>query len=374
MCPVPFSSRSLVLSKRRSARNPFLIATALAAILSPFNLAEVAGVIDALPIATPSAIAWPSTENVIAAASPDYHWTLDPGLSLQPETLVFRRNAPPEAAFKLNAARPDIWPDPPPPLAQKAPTRPLQSEFASSRPQSAVPLPVPRPSNPAQRVAETARIASQPVYRPTRSMAPDRLPAANPSFLEKLFGVQPSKPGLSYAALDTGAIGAPRTTRLNLDPGPTASAATAVYDISARLVYMPNGDKLEAHSGLGERIDDPSYVHVRMLGATPPGIYDLTEREQLFHGVRALRLNPIGGNAAVYGRTGLLAHTYMLGPNGDSNGCVSFKAYDRFLQAFLKGEVKRLVVVTGRGQDAVPAIANSRGGMPKRLAQSARDT
>jgi hypothetical protein len=35
----------------------------------------------------------------------------------------------------------------------------------------------------------------------------------------------------------------------------------------------------------------------------------------------------------------------MLGPNGDSNGCVSIKDYDKFLQAYRNGEVKRLVVV-----------------------------
>jgi len=35
----------------------------------------------------------------------------------------------------------------------------------------------------------------------------------------------------------------------------------------------------------------------------------------------------------------------MLGPNGDSNGCVSFRNYDAFLQAYLRGEVKRLAVV-----------------------------
>ena len=91
---------------------------------------------------------------------------------------------------------------------------------------------------------------------------------------------------------------------------------------------MPNGERLEAHSGLGDKLDDPRFVHVRMRGATPPGTYDLTERERLFHGVRALRLNPVGGSAAIHGRNGLLAHTYMLGPNGDSNGCVSFKNYD----------------------------------------------
>ena len=32
-------------------------------------------------------------------------------------------------------------------------------------------------------------------------------------------------------------------------------------------------------------------------------------------------------------------------PNGQSNGCVSFKDYNAFLQAFKRGEVKRLVVV-----------------------------
>jgi len=35
----------------------------------------------------------------------------------------------------------------------------------------------------------------------------------------------------------------------------------------------------------------------------------------------------------------------MLGPNGDSNGCVSIKNYDAFLQAYLKHEIKQLAVV-----------------------------
>jgi len=73
-------------------------------------------------------------------------------------------------------------------------------------------------------------------------------------------------------------------------------------------------------------------------------------------------LDPVGGSAAIYGRDGILAHTYMLGPNGDSNGCVSIRNYDRFLQAYLRGEVKRLVVVTGRGQDVLPRIVNRRTG------------
>ena len=82
-----------------------------------------------------------------------------------------------------------------------------------------------------------------------------------------------------------------------------------------------------------------------MRGVTPPHLYELTPREALFHGVPALRLNPVGGEETIYGRSGLLAHTFMLGPNGDSNGCVSIKNYERFLKAFSDGAIKRLVVV-----------------------------
>ena len=77
---------------------------------------------------------------------------------------------------------------------------------------------------------------------------------------------------------------------------------------------------------------------------TPPNVYHLTLRERLFHGVRAIRLNPVEDDQ-MFGRDGMLAHSYMLGPSGQSNGCVSFKDYRKFLQAFLRGEVDRLVVV-----------------------------
>jgi hypothetical protein len=120
---------------------------------------------------------------------------------------------------------------------------------------------------------------------------------------------------------------------------------TAVYDISAQAVYLPNGSKLEAHSGLGNLKDDPTHVNERNVGATPPAVYNLKPRERLFHGVQALRMIPEEGNATL-GRAGLLAHSYMLGSAGDSNGCVSIKNYDKFLAAFQKGEIKRLVVVT----------------------------
>jgi hypothetical protein len=120
---------------------------------------------------------------------------------------------------------------------------------------------------------------------------------------------------------------------------------TAVYDISAHVVYMPDGTTLEAHSGYGARLDDPNSATVRDLGVTPPDIYDLQPREAIFHGVHALRLLP-EDQSKVFGRAGLLAHSYMLGPNGQSNGCVSFKDYDAFLQAYESHEITRLAVVS----------------------------
>ena len=123
-----------------------------------------------------------------------------------------------------------------------------------------------------------------------------------------------------------------------------ADGHTAIYDIVAHKVYMPDGRRLEAHSGYGSYLDDPRYVSEKDRGPTPPNVYDLSLREELFHGVRAIRLNPVGdGN--MFGRDGMLAHTYMLGPNGQSNGCVSFNDYPAFLNAVTSGEVTRLVVV-----------------------------
>ncbi|WP_291609903.1 tlde1 domain-containing protein [Bradyrhizobium sp.] len=119
---------------------------------------------------------------------------------------------------------------------------------------------------------------------------------------------------------------------------------TAVYDVSAKAVYLPNGVRLEAHSGLGSRMDRVDSVGERNVGVTPPGTYELRPREKLFHGVRALRLIPVDSESTL-GRTGLLAHSYLLGPNGDSNGCVSIRNYERFLKAYGDGEITRLVVV-----------------------------
>jgi hypothetical protein len=167
--------------------------------------------------------------------------------------------------------------------------------------------------------------------------------------VEKLWGKQPASGGLlAYASADasvTGSIIDTRSQNPMMGGSPPYDRQTAVYDIAAQMVYLPDGTRLEAHSGLGSKMDDVRYSHVRMQGVTPPHIYELKPRETLFHGVPALRLTPLGGEEKIHGRDGLLAHSYMLGPSGQSNGCVSFKDYYAFLDAYKSKGIRRLAVL-----------------------------
>ncbi|MEJ0078501.1 MAG: tlde1 domain-containing protein [Alphaproteobacteria bacterium] len=210
---------------------------------------------------------------------------------------------------------------------------------------ASVPLPAPRP-------AELAPITTASI--PTRAPH-EKIATASVGLgpFDQLFGKRDTDLTMSYAPSDGGVFhnGASKP----LGRGPTNDNFTAVYDISARVVYMPDGTVLEAHSGLRDKLDDPRYVNVKMHGATPPHTYDLIPREALFHGVEAIRMIPVGGEDAIFGRTGLLAHSYMLGPNGDSNGCVSFRDYEAFLRAYKRGVVKRLVVVASGGRSVMTA-------------------
>jgi hypothetical protein len=223
------------------------------------------------------------------------------------------------------------------PEAQPLPL-PATPTPASVQLTQSVPLPAPRPSTLRVVAAREVEKAKQAIL----SVASND----KPSIFERLFGKPRSGPALAFASADIGDVALPSLSKAANPMGSGMyDRSTAVYDISARMVYLPDGTKLEAHSGLGPKLDDPRYVHVRMHGATPPHLYDLEPREALFHGVPALRLKPVGGEQAIFGRSGLLAHTYMLGPKGDSNGCVSFKDYYAFLNAYRNGSIKRLAVV-----------------------------
>jgi Protein of unknown function (DUF2778) len=198
-------------------------------------------------------------------------------------------------------------------------------EARPSQRADAVPMPRSRPVQ-----ADLAsQVASSQAYADTTPKVDNR------NFLEKFS----DKIRLASLTPDSGLFRkAPDLAALGYD------SQTAVYDISAKAVYLPSGAALEAHSGMGPLMDDPDHVDQRMLGATPPATYNLKPREKPFHGVRALRMTPAEGSSAL-GRVGLLTHSYMLGPRGDSNGCVSIKDYERFLKAYDNGEFSRLVVV-----------------------------
>jgi len=213
---------------------------------------------------------------------------------------------------------------------------------APARVVASVPLPTPRPT-------DLAPLTTASIPSPTRERVATA--SANAGPFDQLFGKRDTDLTMAYAPSDGGI--STKSPSWSGGRGPTNDNYTAVYDITARTVYMPDGTTLEAHSGLRDKLDDPRYVNVKMHGATPPHTYDLIPREALFHGVEAIRLIPVGGEDAIFGRSGLLAHTYLLGPNGDSNGCVSFRNYEAFLRAYKRGTVKRLIVVASGGRTAM---------------------
>jgi Tlde1 domain len=261
----------------------------------------------------------------------------------------------------LDAFSPAPSPAPAIPPVASLPTPPARDLPEIGETES-FPLP---PSRPSELAAPTQPLAPhRHALRPEVAVAPPAAPADNRNFLQKLLGLGGSS-SPAIASASARAVGqsvvAERSEReatgvgrgpLFSFPSPFGRSApvsgydryTAVYDISARVVYLPDGTRLEAHSGLGAALDNPRYVAERAVGPTPPHLYQLTLRESLFHGVQALRLNPIG-EGGVYGRGGFLAHSFMLGPNGDSNGCVSFRDYNAFLRAYESGQINKLAVV-----------------------------
>lgn len=231
-----------------------------------------------------------------------------------------------------------------------------------------------KPQKPETAKPQAARAKPQPTTADTAQVGPTAAsPRSGDQALPGVAGSKPvvadSKPGrrkaqasemLAYAKPDTPESGGLGSAFRNLFNGPSTGNGVAVYDISARTVYMPDGSKLEAHSGLGSMVDQPRFVNRKNVGPTPPDTYNLSLRESRFHGVEAIRLTPTSGSNK-YGRNGLLAHTYMLrGGRAESNGCVVFKDYHRFLAAYKSGKIKRLVVV--------PRLTSS----PTRVAQEGR--
>ena len=325
--------------------------------LKPAAAPEPSVVAVAAPAATPA-----PTRTAPAASAPLRHYAalLDPSFVSGVKSASFVRPAALRSAFEPtrqvpldNAAREQAAAPTPVQQTQVAEAEisdpadtnvvpPLAALSPLVQEEKEIPLPAPRPNfavsppsaagrHLASAMPETTRVAPVAPGAPTPAAAP----AEGNSFFDKLFSPL-TRPGtaLGYAAVEPGAIGIPGTV----------DRYTAVYDITAHTVTLPNGTRLEAHSGLGEYVDNPAGVALRMRGATPPNLYELTPREAIFHGVRALRMTPTGGTT--YGRAGLLTHSYMLrGRSGESNGCVVFRNYEAFIAAYDAGQVRRLLVV-----------------------------
>ena len=250
-----------------------------------------------------------------------------------------------EASPQIEAAKKAAAPK----LAEGSRPKEVSSQSAPAQVALNVSTPTPLPAE--TRPAKTSIASVKDMAQRAKAAVLSIASVDKPTMVEKLWGKPQPQPShgslLSYASADasiTGSLGSSQNSA-TLGTTPRYERDTAVYDISAHMVYLPDGSRLEAHSGLGSRLDDPRYANVRMHGPTPPHLYDLTPRESLFHGVAALRLNPVGGEEEIFGRTGLLAHTYMLGGNGGSNGCVSFRDYNAFLNAYRNQGIKRLAVV-----------------------------
>jgi hypothetical protein len=272
----------------------------------------------------------PARAPAALVASNPYGEIVDPGF--------FSKPASPSRDFPLKASL-EAAPPAAPAAAPRAEAVPLPPRRDVDQIDENAPLPPPRPG-------EFATVAPDHGSSPQTARATSpAAPPDNRTVFEKLFGTagQSNAAAVAYTPPEGRSGGRPFFTP-SASPPSGYDQWTAVYDISARTVYLPNGTRLEAHSGLGDLLDDPRRVSERDRGATPPHLYELEPREASFHGVQALRLKPIG-DGDLFGRAGLLAHSYMLGPNGDSNGCVSFKDYEAFLRAYQSGQVKRLAVV-----------------------------
>ena len=317
-------SRGFVRRRRRVARLPLLVfpAAALVAIwagmtdraprltelsLPQFSFPELPlpklpivhvvrapGAVPAPGPAAPGSNATPSPAPQVHA---DFAGLLDPSASFGAAPLPLGRSAPLQAGLQLAQASPllaadmaatpgamasvDLSEPDDPELNLPDQAQPDTTVAEAQKSILEVPLPAPRPFELRAPAVAEPRVLTPPANRRTRTAVLPNTPADDRTFFEKLFGVKRSaETALGYAAPQDDVIDAARGRRLSPTPPMAASSSqfTAIYDIKARTVTMPNGERLEAHSGLGDRLDDPRFVHERMKGATPPHVYDLSLR------------------------------------------------------------------------------------------------
>ena len=241
------------------------------------------------------------------------------------------------AGLGLRAAQDDTW-KPHGGLSTLLATRfPSAGHVRMPDIEVATPLPLPRPDGIVrQNTVRTTPVVAEPQLASLPPQPNQQTKPGDSSIFDKLFG-DPDRAAKAVLA---------------------ANPNTALYDIAKRAVYLPDGVKLEAHSGYGQYMDDLESMHRKDVGVTPPNVYAVSFREKPFHGVRALRMKPVGsGN--MYGRDGILAHSFLLGEEGASNGCISVRDYDKFLQAYEDGKFNQIIVLRNANEPVPSQVANA---------------
>src|SRR5208282_4855588 len=173
----------------------------------------------------------------------------------------------------------DVFPPEPSAGAPQPETVPLPPMRNVPEIGESAPFPPPRP--PEFAMPGTPAAPERHLAQPNGATVRPAGPADNRNFLQRLFGlglppapVSASAPAVASRLASTSGVAvasaAPESRgagRALLSaqfgasaPGSGYDRYTAVYDISARTVYLPDGTRLEAHSGLGDRLDNPRYV------------------------------------------------------------------------------------------------------------------
>ncbi len=114
--------------------------------------------------------------------------------------------------------------------------------------------------------ANVQRVAAAPMPRPAPHAVAAQA-AKQPQGRIQLASASATSFPLSYAPTDSVKNSATMGSALK-EMTPKASkpradgdrSRTAIYDITSQTVYLPNGRRLEAHSGFGDHMDDVRYV------------------------------------------------------------------------------------------------------------------
>ena len=207
----------------------------------------------------PPVIAKPATVASISATMFNERFA-----AAEPQGVASAVAAEPAVAAAPKIPAPKLAEAPKPVTAPKLAEAPKPKEAAPA--QLALNVPAPASSSPEAKPAKPSGSSIRDMAQRAKAAVMSIATNDKPTVFEKLWGKPPSHGSLlSYASADASVTGSLGPTQ---NPALGGSApydrSTAVYDISAHMVYLPDGSKLEAHSGLGDKLDDPRSAPIRI--------------------------------------------------------------------------------------------------------------